>query len=418
MRPLYRLGALGYRVAVAAAQAFNDKARRRELGARQALSVLPATSPGRACYWMHCASVGEYEQGRPLWDAMRASAPEARFVLSFFSPSGYEQFGGKPGHGEVVYLPHDVGDTARQFVSRLYGAQGVRGLAVFVKYEWWLGYHEALRSAGVPYVVIAAAFRQSQPFFRWWGGAWREALRSARHVFTQTPEAAGLLGTLDIEHVSAVGDPRVDRTRANASAPLDRPQLEAWARGQSLLLVAGSTWPAGEALLAEVLAAAPHVSLLIAPHEVHEAHLAAVERQFARAGCTRLSRLTRGEAPGRVVLVDSIGLLSRLYRLGHVAYVGGGFGAGIHNVLEAVAYGLPTAVGPKHGTFAEVGELIGLGVASEVRDAAQLALFLERHAAPEARHAVFAKAEAYFEAHAGATARIVSYLRAAKLLPA
>ena len=357
---------------------------------------------------MHCASVGEYEQGRPVWQALRERHPAARFVLSFFSPSGYEHFQGREGHGEVVYLPWDVGAAPREFVERLSPK-----LAVFVKYEWWFGYYRALAAARVPVVLISASARPNLLL----GSAlptslspYREALLTLDRVFAQDRATAELLRISGAgDRVEVAGDTRVDRTMAVRDLPLEEPVLAAWAARQDVLLVAGSTWGPDEEILAAALAERPGLSALVAPHEVDARAVTATEHRFRVGDARRLSDLGEGFA-GRVVVVDSLGLLARLYRLGQLAYVGGGFGAGIHNVLEPAAYGVPVAFGPRHARFAEAVELAGRGVGHPVGSPGELLAFLDRHAEEESRRQVLAAAEAYFAEHAGATARILAYL--------
>ena len=413
---VYRLGIGVYAAAVRAIGAVSAKARARSEGARRALDRLAETPAGRDCYWMHCASVGEYEQGRPVWEALRATRPGARFVLSFFSPSGYEHFADREGHGEVVYLPWDRGGAPAEFVRRLSpGPEARLRLAIFVKYEWWFGYYRALEAAAVPTVLISASVRPGHLLLRptappaW--SPYRRALLSLDRVFAQDEASARVLRINGgFERVDVVGDTRVDRTLSVTALPLDEPRLRAWARRRALVLVAGSTWRPDEELLARALARRPSWSALVAPHEVDPASLAAARERFAGAGVCFASRLD-DSFDGRVVVVDSIGLLSRLYRLGQAAYVGGGFGAGIHNVLEPSAYGLAVAFGPRHTRFPEATRLMEARVGREIARVDDLVALVDELAGEAARGRVLAQAEAYFRAHAGATEAIVTYLR-------
>ncbi len=410
---LYKLGAWAYRLAVASAAPFDGKARARSRGAATALDLLPYTPAGQRCYWMHCASVGEFEQGRPLWNRLRAARPEARFVLSFFSPSGYEHFAGRPGLGEVVYLPWDGGRWPRRFVARLSPT-----LAVFVKYEWWLGYFAALRSSGTHTIVVSAAFRQNQPFFRGrppHRNAFADALRGVDHIFVQSERSARLLEGLDYARYTINGDTRLDRVLHLAGQNLDAPPLEAWVAGYAHVLVAGSTWPEDEQFLAAALLEDAAYGVLLAPHEVSPADLDAAEARLRRVlgheAVVRLSELYVDPVrSARIVLVDRLGLLSKLYRLGTVAYVGGGFGAGIHNTLEPLAYRLPVAFGPNHERFDEAQALLAAGVATEIRGTDDLTDFLHRHTDDARRAAVAGFAEAYLRMNRGATDRIWGYL--------
>ncbi len=419
----YALSVRLYQLAVALASPFSAKAKLRHEGARAALASLEPTGD-QSCFWMHCASVGEFEQGRPLWQRLMRDHPEARFVLSFFSPSGYEQYRQQAEVGEVVYLPFDTTapvrrqskSAAHDFVAKLFGstaqAEHLR-LAIFVKYEWWFGYFSALGEAQVPLVMISVIL-DKQWFISDSGGrrAWRAALQHVDQVFAQNERTVHLLQTAgNFDCVTLAGDTRHDRTVAIRSQPLDAPRLEVWAQQQKRLLVAGSTWPADEALLAEALTQLGQLSLLLAPHEVGAAALAKIKQRFDAFAPQFLSELDDLSESGRVIIVDSLGLLAKLYRLGELAYVGGGFGAGIHNIVEPVTYGLPVAFGPKFQKFQEAHDLLKAGVATAVEDAEQLVEWLQQHDEEAVRGQVLAEAERYVQRHTGATDLIYTYLR-------
>lgn len=419
---LYKLGIKGYALAASIAGFFSPKAKARVEGAKKSLSLLAPTPNGKVCYWMHCASVGEFEQGRPLWDRMMKQDPEARFVLSFFSPSGYEVFAPKKGVGEVAYLPWDIGTNAHDFVSQLSPK-----LAVFVKYEWWLGYFEALSNKQVPTVVISAAFRQNQPFFKSnvLRNDYQKALSSVAHLFVQDDSSAALLKRIGQSSFTITGDTRIDRTLSNREEDLNTPLLTAWAKQAPYVMVAGSTWIQDIKLIAKAMRANEELHIIIAPHEVDQQSLSRttteLEEVLPDIGILFLSALediVLANKPHeyRVILVDSIGLLSKLYRLGDIAYIGGGFGAGIHNTLEAAVYGIPLAFGPKHDKFQEAIALVEQNIASVVANAEDLSTFVETYRNAESRKGVLAKAEHYIEKNQGATQRIWDYLIEHKLI--
>ena len=451
MRTLYATAMWALRGITALAGLWGAKARARSRGAARALPALSATPHETACYWMHCASEGEFEQGRPVWEALMARHPDARFVLSFFSPSGYERFAADARLGEVVYLPWDTGRTPSRWVGRLSPK-----LALFVKYEWWLGYHEALAAAGVPTVVVSAYLREFQPFGNTWGGLWRRALGHAAQLFAGDAESARLARRwTSAERITHSGDTRVDRVCALASEDWEDPLVRTWTRGQRargrLVLVAGSSWPAGERVLAEALRGDEALALILVPHEVDAASVrdssdrfrefgvvtySASERatdmlhesiaDLAASGASRPERehtpphagessarpeSSEPQALSRVLVVDRRGLLAYLYRYGDLAYVGGGFGAGVHSTLEPAAYGLPVAVGPRYRRFGEATALAAAGVLTEVGDATGLASWIEQHRGEARREDICRRARAHLAEAQGATARIVEWLR-------
>ena len=419
---LYKLGVRAYAFGAHILALFSPKAKARVVGARDTLENLPKTASGQDCYWMHCASVGEFEQGRPLWDRMMKQQPKARFVLSFFSPSGYEVFSTKGDVGEVVYLPWDVGTNACEFIAQLSPK-----LAVFVKYEWWLGYFEALSIQQISSIVISAAFRQNQPFFRsnLLQSDYRKALQAVDQIFVQDQSSGDLLQGIGQRNFTISGDTRIDRTLSKREMPLGHELLTSWATEATYVMVAGSTWMPDVKLLAEALNQHQALKLIIAPHEVDRSSINQTIETLLN-GCPRvaiscLSELDYSDgsytsSDFRVVLVDSIGLLSKLYRLGHIAYIGGGFGAGIHNTLEAVAYGIPLAFGPRHAKFQEAIAIVEQKIATVVANAEDLSTFVDKYSDATSRKKVLAKAEKYIDQNRGATQRIWDYMIERKLI--
>ena len=415
---LYRFGAGVLRLGTRLAAVFHPKARARTRGAAGALDHLPATAPGRDCYWMHCASVGEFEQGRPVWERIRELHPDARFVLTFYSPSGMEFYSGRSDLGEVRYLPDDRRSAMEAFVGRL-----TPKLVLLVKYEWWLGLHAVLRARGIPAVVFSVAFRQNQPFFRRrhpLHSDYREALAGVAAVAVQSPASLRLLRAHDYATPALVaGDTRLDRVLEIADDARPDAVIEAWlARGPGPVLVAGSTWPPDEEGLGALLRARPDYRVVVAAHEVSEAATQRLRRAFAFAGValyTEYGRRAEG-ADGlprpRVLALDVRGVLAKAYRYAWVAYVGGGFGAGIHNVLEAAVYACPVAFGPRHGRFDEALDLVDAGVATPLRRPRDLVNFAARYDDEPARSTAAAAARAYVRERRGATALIIEMLAA------
>lgn len=401
-----------YHLGIRCAAPWSTKARAWRTGREGLWDRLEAKAPAlRGCLWMHCASVGEFEQGRPVLEAIKAARPDLPVLLTFFSPSGYQALKDLPLATHVDHLPPDGAADAQRLVAL------VRPRAcVFVRYEFWYHHLHALKRAEVPTFLLSATFRAGQPFFRWYGGAWRRMLRCFTHLFTQDEASRALLARIGLgERTSVSGDTRLDRVLAIARSAPELPIAQAF-RGEGPVLTAGSTWPPDEALLRQALAAAP-MKCLIAPHELGADQLEAIERDFPKP----LIRWSEAEAAGdasawahvhmRTLLVDRMGLLARLYRYGDIAYLGGGFSDGIHNVLEAAAWGRPVLFGPRHRKFPEAQALIDAGAAVMVRDARELGAALHAWGQdPHALQRASAAARGYVERNAGATARVTATL--------
>ena len=411
MRFLYSLGLALYALLLRLAARFNPKAAAWVAGREGLLARIEQALAGDTAprLWVHCASLGEFEQGRPLIEGLRGQYPGHKIVLTFFSPSGYEVRKSWAGADYVFYLPLDTADNARHFVAAVQPR-----LAVFVKYEFWYYFLRELRTHGIPAVVVAAIFRPSQVFFKPWGGFFREILGQLHHIFTQNEASAELLRGLGLTRVSVAGDTRFDTVAATALAPArPLPLAEAFVADGAPVLVAGSTWPEDLPALAPLLRKhARAMRFIIAPHEVSEAHLQEVEA--ALPGLTvRYSQATPATvAEARLLLIDNVGLLSQLYRFGRFAYIGGAFGAGLHNTLEAAAFGLPVFFGPRYERFQEAVELVQLGCAFSVQSAQQLEAAFDRlYYNEEARLKVQDLSLDYVHTHAGATGRILKELQ-------
>jgi 3-deoxy-D-manno-octulosonic-acid transferase len=365
---------------------------------------------------MHCASVGEFEQGRPVLEAIKRERPDLPVLLTFFSPSGYEARKAEPLATHVDYLPPDGAANAKRLLRLLRP-----GVVLWVKYELWHHYLEALRAARIPTFLISAYFWPAMPYFRWYGGAWRRMLGCFTHHFVQDERSGQLLRDIGLENVTVSGDTRFDRVLAIVDAKEPLGAGEAFrAAAPSPVLVCGSTWPADEERLLKALAAQRvEARLLVAPHELHAQHLAAVETAFPKP-LVLWSELENslvagaGVPPGiRTVLVDRMGLLARIYRYGDIAYVGGGFGDGIHSLLEPAAWGCPVIFGPLHTKFPEAQGLIDAGGGFEVKNAEELRAVLDRSLGdPAARVKASDAARRYVQERAGATNRIVSTISA------
>ena len=368
----------------------------------------------RGCLWMHCASVGEFEQGRPVLEAIKKERPQLPVLLTFFSPSGYEAHkllgsgGSDSPVTHVEYLPPDSANNAERLV-RLVQPKA----ALFIKYEFWYHHLHALKKAGVPTHLVSAIFRDGQPFFKWYGNAWRDMLGCYAHIFTQDESSRELLGSIGVKNVTVSGDTRFDRVDAISRFGGELSIAKAF-KGDQPAIVCGSTWPDDEAFLLEAFAGLPQPpKVIVAPHEMDAAQLQKIEECFPKP-LVRWSELeatdpaniatTLGQERTGTLLVDRMGLLARLYQHCAIAYVGGGFGDGIHSVLEAAAWGKPVIFGPRHTKFAEAKGLIDRGGGFEVNTAAEIQqVFAHLLADPAALGQASVAAGEYVEQRTGAT---------------
>ncbi|MCP9235920.1 3-deoxy-D-manno-octulosonic acid transferase [Lewinella sp. JB7] len=364
MEWLYRTGLAVYHRSIhTAARLGNVRAAKWVKGRRRdpRLQIEQLHRSGKPIVWMHTASLGEYEQGRPVLEHLRQLRPDWAVVLTFYSPSGYDRCRSTELAEVVTYLPPDTARNAADWLALLRPR-----LAIFVKYEFWFYHLSALHAASVPTFLVAGSFRPQQPFFRWYGSWWRKMLGYFTHILVQTDQDQSLLTRFGIEHVTVTGDPRVDRTLALAGAPFADDRLQRFTEGHPTL-IAGSVWGPD----VEVIAAAwPTVPddwrLVLAPHQLREDEIMAWESRFDA------DRYTGPDSNRRVLILDTIGILSRAYRYGRVAYVGGGFKTGLHNTLEPMSYGLPVIFGPRYHKFPEAREAIARGGAATVDGANSL----------------------------------------------
>lgn len=344
---------------------FNKKARLLMVGHSKTYSILRAgIKDSDKVLWFHAASLGEFEQGRPLMEKIRRAYPEYKILLTFFSPSGYEVRKDYKGADVICYLPFDTKLNARKFI-RIAHPQ----MAFFIKYEFWQNYLTQLHKRGIPSYSVASIFRPGQVFFRWYGRKYRNVLRCFTHLFVQNQESVDLLRSLGITNLTIVGDTRMDRVIQIKNEAKDIPLCAAFAAGigeDGYVLVCGSTWPPDEDIIISYFNTHPRQKLILAPHVVSESHLQEIECKLARPA-VRYSRANSTDITSAdCLIIDCYGLLSSIYRYAKFAYVGGGFGAGIHNVPEAAVYGIPVIVGPNNRRFREARALISAGGCFEI----------------------------------------------------
>lgn len=354
---LYNTGISLYKLGVRAASLKNHKAKQLLEGQARTFSYLKERlTPGTRYIWIHAASLGEFEQGRPLIEMIKAKQPDAHIVLSFFSPSGYEVRKGYNMVDAVVYLPFDLPENVDRFINSVNPQ-----MAIFIKYEFWGNYLKTLKRRGIPTYLVSAIFRPGQVFFKPWGGMFREVLSCFTTMFVQNAASRTLLNKIGFNNVEVAGDTRFDRVADVRNAAKDFPVVERFVSNSKFTLVAGSSWQPDEDIIVPYFNSHPGMKLILAPHEFDkerlDALLAKFERPVSLYSCASADEMEQCDA----LVVDCFGILSSLYRYGQVAYVGGGFGAGIHNVNEAAVYGMPVVFGPNHKKFREATDLIACG---------------------------------------------------------
>lgn len=398
------LMALGLRVLAL----FDDKAKA-GLRGRQGIfdRIKAAIDPTDKIVWVHCASLGEFEQGRPVIEAIKASRPQYKIMLTFFSPSGYEIRKNYPRADYIFYLPLDTPGNAKKFVETV-----TPEIAIFVKYEFWLNYLSQLRQAGCRTFIISAIFRKDSVFFKWYGGIFRRALSNFEKLFVQDESSKELLKSIGVNNVVISGDTRFDRVADVMGNSAAVPAVASFTKGHTTL-VAGSTWPPDDELLLALAHRHPNVRFVIVPHETDDERIARLCSLCTPGKTVRYTRI--GSEPVseevQIMIIDTIGLLSSIYAYADFAYIGGGFGVGIHNTLEAAVYGVPVAFGPNYRKFKEARDLIRNGAAASISDITQLDAWLSSMIYdPDLRRLAGQKAGEYVSQHTGATRMILRYI--------
>ncbi|HTA82964.1 MAG TPA: glycosyltransferase N-terminal domain-containing protein, partial [Bacteroidia bacterium] len=351
MRYIYSLGIRLYGFAVLIASLFNDKAKKWRNGRKDIFEDLKKifSTTQSPVIWFHCASLGEFEQGRPVIEEFKQKYPDYKILLTFFSPSGYEVRKNYTGADFIFYLPLDTNSNAKRFIEI-----AKPNIAVFVKYEFWFHFINILKRKGVPTYLISAKFRGDQYFFQWYGAWFRKQLKVYKKIFVQDAESEQLLLNAGVERVISAGDTRFDRV-INIAEQVKPDALVAAFKGNNKLWVCGSTWEEDESLIYGVynklIATGQKIKLLLVPHEIGERHVAQLVEKFHALKYS--SATAEQAASAEVMVVDKMGLLSSLYQYGDVAYVGGGFGKNVHNLPEAVVFGIPVVFGPNYHKFNE-----------------------------------------------------------------
>ena len=361
MRIFYSFGIRCYALGVRIAALFNPKAKQMVAGWRRTFGRLSVAPVGKGkTAWFHASSLGEFEQARPVLEEFRRRYPDYKVCVTFFSPSGFEVRKNYPNADFVSYLPMDTRANAIRFVNLLRPT-----VAFFAKYDYWFNYLEQLRRRNIPTYIFSAIFRPKQYFFQWYGKWFLEQVAGCfTHLFVQNEESLKLLQTHGIRHVSIAGDTRFDRVHAIAQEAKSNEKVEHFLslHPDTPVLLAGSSWePDEEHLRRYMQHRNGHLTLVIAPHVISQSHIDWIEKELLKGiPCTRYSHAEDADPQSKVLIIDNMGMLSSLYRYARVAYIGGGFGAGIHNILEAVTFGKPVVFGPNYHKFKEACDIVHL----------------------------------------------------------
>ena len=406
MKLLYNICIALYAALVRLISPFHKKARQWSSGRKGLTERLKAAiGEGDRIVWIHVSSLGDFEQGRPVVDYVHTHYPDYKILLTFYSPAGYEVRKNYPNADYVSYIPVDTPRRVRRFLDVVKPE-----VAIFVKYEFWLNILAELRRRKIRTYIVSAIFRRNSIFFNLFGGIWREALRTFETLFVQDEHSKALLAEIGIENVVVAGDTRFDRVITIADEAKRVDVVEEF-KGDKRLFVAGSTWGPDEEILVPLINENPDIKFVVAPHEMDESRIERILREV-KGGAVRYTQLPSDFADSQVLVLDTVGLLSRVYGSAEWAYVGGGFGVGIHNTLEAAVYGMPVAFGPKYRKFKEARDLIALRAGRSVSSTEELKSWfdeLKEDGDYLARLAALAKV--YVGQHRGVTERIIEKIK-------
>lgn len=374
---LYNIGIFLYALVVRIISPFHRKARKMILGHKETYRILrQQIDPNDSYIWFHAASLGEFEQGRPIMEAIRKKHAEYKILLTFFSPSGYDVRKDYKGADIVCYLPFDKKRNVKRFLKLVQPR-----MVVFIKYEFWYNFVNQLRKKDIPVYMVSAIFRPTQMFFKWYGKPMRRILNCYKCICVQDENSKKILEGIHVTNVKVCGDTRFDRVIDIKKQAKQLPLAEAFAAKAATenekIMVAGSTWPKDEDLLFQYFNITADLKLIIAPHEIDEAHLKYIESTLRRPYIRYSQAIQENVCDYDCLIIDSFGLLSSLYRYGQIAYVGGGFGVGIHNILEAAVYSIPVVFGTNFKKFREAQQLIECGGAYSVSDYQSLRSLLD-----------------------------------------
>lgn len=406
MKVLYNIGILIFTALANLFSPFNYKASLWVKGRKNwAEKIAAKIKPGDRTVWIHCASLGEFEQGRPLIEAIKKETPELKIVLTFFSPSGYEIRKNYPNADCISYLPSDTPGNAAKFISLVKPEY-----VIFVKYEFWKNYISALYKNDIPLYLISGIFRPGQHFFKWYGSFFRAMLRKFERIFVQDQRSLDLLSGIGMENILLTGDTRFDRVVQITGTASDFPQLVQF-RGDEKLFLAGSSWKQDEEIIAQYINKFPgRMKWVFAPHEIDKPNIERLEKLF-NVRHVRFSEFNEESADARVLIIDNIGMLSSAYKYAYIAAIGGGFGKGIHNILEPACWGIPVMFGPRHKNFKEAVDLINENGAKTFDSFGEFSVILDKWLTDEQFYLKSAKAAVdYINKNTGATSKVLQVI--------
>ena len=402
---MYNVVIFLYLCGVAVLSIFNEKVRKMWRGEREAFRILrEKVDPNAKYVWFHAASLGEFEQGRPLMEQLRKDHPEYKILLTFFSPSGYEVRKNYEGADIITYLPLDTITNARRFLRTVRPV-----MAFFIKYEFWYNYLHILKHRNIPVYSVSSIFRPDQVFFKWYGRQYGRVLNCFSHFFVQNEVSKELLAKIGITNVDVVGDTRFDRVLQIKDAAKQLPVVESFVKDAPQVFVAGSSWPPDEEIFIRFFNTHKNWKLIIAPHVIGEDHLKQIEKLLEGRKVIRYTEATEENVQNaEVLIINCFGLLSSIYHYGQVAYVGGGFGVGIHNLLEAAVWDVPVFFGPNNQKFQEAQGLKTCG-GFEINNYEEFASQMDKFAADaDYLHEQGCKAGHFVKGQSGATGKVLS----------
>jgi 3-deoxy-D-manno-octulosonic-acid transferase len=402
MRFLYNIFIHIYILALNLISPFNKKVKTMLKGEKECFDRLQNLNSEDKVAWFHCASLGEFEQGRPLIEEVKKQFPEYKILLSFYSPSGYESKKDYALADYVVYLPNDTKSNAKKFVKKVNP-----DLIFFIKYEFWYNYISALK--GRRLFQVSLILRQNQYFFSWYGKWFAKQLKNFEHFFVQNQQTANLLNKIGYKNVTISGDTRFDRVMTIANNAKSFTEIEKFCEGNQKIILAGSSWLADEKIIQQAVKNLD-IKLIIAPHVVGENHINEIQQLFPEA--ILWSELANNDKKSNVLIINCIGILSNLYQYCDIAYIGGGFGVGIHNTLEAATFGKPICFGTNYHKFQEAIDLINLKAAYSISNQEELKQVLETLLNNEKIYNQSAKASKdYVKTKIGACKKIIEHLK-------